>query len=285
MNFHEAMRERVWLADGAMGTQLFAGGIPFDACLEELNLSRPALVEKIHNEYRAAGAEIIETNTFGANGVRLAKHGLEKQAADVNIAGVRLARAAAGPDAIIAGAVGPLGEPRADARQIFAAQVEALANGGADCIILETFQDLDEIGDALAATRSVCGLPLIAQVSPDERGDLNGGVGPDVFVPRLIEWGTAAVGCNCGAGPDATLRALRRMAQYATVPLTAQPSAGIPTGAGGGLRWPCTPERMAQFARDLVHNGLRDAVRIIGGCCGTTPEHIRAMRAALEQHG
>jgi homocysteine S-methyltransferase len=264
---------------------LFAGGIPCDACLEELNLSRPALVEKIHNEYRAAGAEMIETNTFGANAARLAKHGLEKQAPDINIAGVRLARAATGPDAIIAGAIGPLGEPRADARQIFAAQVEALANGGADCVILETFHDFDEVAAALAAAQSVCNLPVIAQVSPDESGNLNGGIGPDVFVPRLIALGASAIGCNCGAGPDAALAALRLMAPYATVPLTAQPSAGIPTETGGGLRWPCTPERMAQFARDLVHNGLRDAVRLIGGCCGTTPEHIRAMRAALEQHG
>jgi len=278
MNLLDALRERVWIADGAMGTRLFSKGISPERCLEELNLSLPSLIAEIHREYRAAGAEILETNTFGANAVRLAAHALEDKVGAINIAAVRLARAAAGADGFVAGAVGPLGAaPVSGARNIFAAQIEALAEAGADYILLETFVDLDEIGEAIAAAKAACDLPVIAQVSPDEQGDLAGGIGPEVFVPKLIERGADAIGVNCGAGPGPMLEVIRRMAPHANVPLTAQPSAGLPIYRDSGMTFPCSPQEMAQFALELVHNG----VRVVGGCCGTTPEHISAIKTVI----
>jgi homocysteine S-methyltransferase len=278
MNLREALRQRVWIADGAMGTRLFSKGVGVDCCLEELNLSRPALIEEIHREYRAAGANFIETNTFGANAIRLASHGLGKSVTAINSAAVRLARAAAGRGAIVAGAVGPLGDAGVNVkRDAFAAQIRALAEAEADCIVLETFRDLAEILDAIAAAKSACSLPVIAQVSSDDDGRLAGGMGPEVFVRRLIEAGADAIGCNCGSGPGSTLAAIRSMSAYATVPLTAHPSAGLPVITNETTTWPCSPGEMAPIALQMVHNG----VRVIGGCCGTTPEHIRAIRNAV----
>jgi homocysteine S-methyltransferase len=276
MNLANALRARIWIADGAMGTRLFQKGVNVNRCLEELNLTNPSLVAEIHREYRDAGANLLETNTFGANAARLALRGLEGHASEINIAGVRLAKAAAGSDGLVAGAVGPLGRRDGDARAIFAAQIEALAEGGADLILLETFRDLAEIREAIVAARTVCTLPVIAQISPDDDGLLSGAQA-DSFVPQLIASGADAIGCNCGAGPAGTLVAIQQIARRTTVPLTAQPSAGLPVQTGSGLQWPCSPAEMAQFAVQMVHNG----VRIIGGCCGTTPGHIRAIRAAV----
>jgi homocysteine S-methyltransferase len=279
MNFLEALRERVWISDGAMGTLLQSKGISPGRCLEELNLSLPALVRQVHEEYREAGAEILETNTFGANSVRLAPHGLEERCYEINVAGARLARAVAGDDGVVAGAVGPLGASAGAARQeVFRRQIEALAEGGADLILLETFRDLHELRDAMEAARAACDLPLAVAVSPDEDGNLAGGEGPRSFAPRLAEWGADVIGCNCGVGPQAMLDTLQRMAALTATPLLAQPSAGLPTLVAGRVVYAHSPESLAEVAISFAESG----VRWLGGCCGTTPRHIRAIRDALE---
>jgi homocysteine S-methyltransferase len=268
-----------------MGTLLHSKGIAPSRCLEELNLSLPSLIQQIHREYREAGAGILQTNTFGANAARLAQQGLEDKCQVINQIAVNLARAAAGQHGLVAGAVGPLGVrteranvPPPNADTIFREQIEALADAGADLILLETFRDLSELREAIAAARAACDLPLVVSVSPDEKGNLAAGEGPELFVPQLAEWGADVIGCNCGVGPEAMLNTVQRMAAHTTKPLVAQPSAGLPTVVGGQLVYPYPPESFARLALSLVQSG----VRWIGGCCGTTPEHIRAVRGALE---
>ncbi len=279
MKFLATLQERVVVADGAMGTFLFSLGVPREACLEELNLSRPSLVEQVHAEYRAAGAEVLQTNTFGANAPRLAAHGLESKVANINREGVRLARAAAGGSAWVAGSVGPLGPGTMRvARDSFREQIAALADAGADLILLETFRELSELGEALAAARSVCDLPVVAQVSPDENGNLLDGIPPEEFAQQIAAWGADVLGCNCGTGPKGIAATARRMAALSDLPLAAQPSAGLPVELDGRLRYPCSPEEFSSAALSLLESG----VRLIGGCCGTTPDHIRAVRRALD---
>ncbi|HWP83659.1 MAG TPA: homocysteine S-methyltransferase family protein [Terriglobia bacterium] len=263
-----------------MGTRLYAKGIAPGACLEELNLSRPELVREVHAEYRAAGAEILKSNTFGANPVRLARHQRESQCRELNIAGVRLARAEAGSDGVVAGSVGPLGGtfPEGSAKA-FALQISALAEGGADCILLETFRDLYELSEAVHAAHEVAALPVIAQVSPDKHGELNGGLRPEEYVAGLSLWGVDAIGCNCGAGLEGVLETIRRMSALTDKPLAAQPSAGLPFSRRGVWIYPDPPEELARAATRF----LRLGARLIGGCCGTTPAHILAMRQALEE--
>ena len=279
MDFLATLQERVVVADGAMGTFLFSQGAPRGTCLEELNLSRAVLVEQVHAAYRAAGAELLQTNTFGANATRLAAHGLETKVAEINRAGVRLARAATGGSAWVAGSVGPLG-PGATrlARESFREQIAALADAGADLILLETFRDLRELGEALGAARSVCDLPLVAQVSPNENGHLLNRIPPEEFARQIVAWGADVLGCNCGPGPKGIAATVRRMAALGDLPLAAQPSAGLPVEGDGPLRYPCSPEEFAAVVLSLAHSG----VRLIGGCCGTTPDHIRAVRGALD---
>ena len=279
MNVLDAMRERVLVAEGAMGTRLFFKGIPQDDCLEALNLTNPSVVREVHVEYRDAGAEVFKTNTFGANTLRLARHNAEARCREINIAGVQIAREIAGQEGFVAGTVGPLGESGvAGTRRIFEIQIEALAKAEADFILLETFTDLDQLHDAILAARASCGLPVVAQVSPDEDGEIGNGIGPAVFVPRLTEWGADAVGYNCGYGPMPALEAIAKMAAVADKPLTVQPSAGLPFYQNGQLVYPSLPEELADATRRFVALG----VRMIGGCCGTIPDHIAALREAVD---
>ena len=245
MDFLKALTERVRVAEGAMGTRLFSKGIAPGTCLEELNLSRPALIREIHQEYREAGAEIFKSNTFGANPVRLARHDLAEKCRAMNIAGV---------------------------------QIAALAEGAADFILMETFRNLYELEAAIHAAREVCNLPVVAQVSPDEQGNLEDGLRPEEFVRKLGEWGADAIGCNCGAGLAAMLDTVRRMARLTAKPLTAQPSAGLPFLQEGLTVYPNSPEEIAEAAEHLLESG----VRLLGGCCGTTPEHIAAIRRRIQ---
>ena len=268
-----------------MGTLLHSKGIAPTRCLEELNLSLPSLIQQIHQEYLDAGAEILQTNTFGANAARLSQQGLEDKCILINQVAVNLARAAAGQHGLVVGTVGPLGVrterasvPPPNAHAIFSEQIEALADAGADLILLETFRDLSELRAAIAAARAACDLPLVVTVSPDEKGNLAAGESPETFVPQLTEWGADVIGCNCGVGPEAMLDTVQRMAAHTTKPLVAQPSAGLPAVIQGQLVYPYPPEPFARLAISLVQSG----VRWIGGCCGTTPEHIRAVRGALE---
>jgi methionine synthase I (cobalamin-dependent) len=279
MRFLEALAARSWLAEGGMGTRLLAKGVPPGECLEALNLSNPPLVREIHEEYRASGADILKSNTFGANRARLARHGLEEKCRELNMAGVEIARQVAGDEGFVAGAVGPTGvESGLEPRRAFEPQIRALTEAGADFILLETFRNLSELGAAIETAREVSDLPVVAQVSPDSQGRLEGDLPPEEYVPKLVEWSADAIGCNCGAGLAAMVETLRRMAQLTDKPLTAQPSAGLPFIHKGLTVYPCLPDEMAEAAERF----LRLGVRVIGGCCGTDPARIGAMRKMLD---
>ncbi len=272
----------VVMFDGAMGTMLYARGVFINQCYDELALRSPDLLQEIHAAYVKAGAEVIETNTFGANRTKLTQYGLETQVAAINRRGAELARAAAGENLLVAGAVGPLGvrlEPygatsRDEARSIFREQMEALKAGGADCFLLETFADLEELEQAILAAREVdSGMPVIAQatIGPELRTAY--GASPEDIAKALDRWGVDVIGLNCSVGPQAILEAVERMAVVTRKKLSAQPNAGMPRDVGGRSMYMASPEYMATYARHLIQAGAK----IVGGCCGTTPEHIRAM--------
>src|SRR2546428_1005151 len=275
------------LCDGAMGTLLYAKGIFINRCYDELNLSQPDLIRGVHHEYLQAGAEIIETNTFGANSFRLARHGMAARVHDINLAGARVAREAAKSfDVWVAGSVGPLGiriEPLGktsfeEARTAFREQIAALVEGGVNLLILETFGYLEELHQAILAARDVNPkILVVAQVTTDEDGNCRDGSSPETFAPRLAEWGADVVGCNCSVGPVDMLDAVERVRAATSLPLSAQPNAGVPRSVEGRNIYLCSPEYMASYARKFVAAG----VRLVGGCCGTTPEHIRVMKSAL----
>jgi homocysteine S-methyltransferase len=270
-----------------MGTLLYAKGIFINRSYDELNLSQPDLIRGIHHDYLQAGAEIIETNTFGANSFRLARHSVADKVRDINRAGVRLAREAAKSfDVWVAGSVGPLGtriEPLGktsfqEARDAFREQIQALVESGVDLLILETFGYLEEIHQAMLAARDVhSSIPIVAQVTIDEDGNCLDGSDPQTFTPKLAEWGADVIGCNCSVGPVAMLDAMERVRALTSLPLAAQPNAGIPRSVDGRNIYLCSPEYMASYARKFVAAG----VRLVGGCCGTTPDHIRVMKSAL----
>ena len=286
-DFLARIKQSPVLCDGAMGTLLYAKGIFINRSYDELNLSQPDLIRGVHHEYLQAGAEVIETNTFGGNSFRLGRHSLADKVGDVNRAGVRLAREAAKSfDVWVAGSVGPLGariEPLGktsfqEAREAFRQQIEVLVEGGVDLLILETFGYMEEIHQAMLAAREVsASIPLVAQVTIDEDGNCLDGSDPQTFVPKLVEWGADVIGCNCSVGPVAMLDAMERVRAATSLPLAAQPNAGIPRSVDGRNIYLCSPEYMASYARKFVAAG----VRLVGGCCGTTPEHIRVMKSAL----
>jgi len=279
--FRDRLGDRVMVADGAMGTMLYSRGVFINRCFDELCLSQPDLVRGIHQEYARAGAEIIETNTFGASRPRLAGFGIAEKLFDINRAAVRLAREAAKETAFVAGAVGPLGvhiEPLgptsfAEARAAFREQIEALLEAGVDLLVLETFGNLDELREAVAAARAAGGddVPVIAQVTIDDFGHLPGGTDTESFTRQLDAWPVDVIGLNCSVGPKATLETIERMMEYSSKPMSAMPNAGLPMRIEGRNIYLCSPEYMAQYARRLLWAG----VRIIGGCCGTTPDHIK----------
>ncbi|HYD53155.1 MAG TPA: homocysteine S-methyltransferase family protein, partial [Gemmatimonadaceae bacterium] len=274
--------DRVVLFDGAMGTMLYARGVFINQCYDELVVRSPDLVRAVHEEYVHAGAEVLETNSFGANRLKLAQYGLEAQVTELNRRAAQLAREAAGDRALVAGAVGPLGvrlEPYGptaveEARSIFREQMTALREGGAQLFVLETFADLVELQQAIAAAREVdAAMPVVAQVT----------IGPDLLTPfgaspedvarALDRWGADVVGLNCSVGPQTILEAIERMAPVTRRKLAAQPNAGMPRDVGGRRIYMASPEYMASYARHLIHAGAK----VLGGCCGTTPEHIRAI--------
>lgn len=283
--FREQLANRVLVADGAMGTMLYEKGVFINRSYDELNLSSPAIVKELHEEYVRAGAEILESNTFGANRSRLSAFGFGEKLKAINQAGVRLAREAAGDRAFVAGAVGPLGariEPLgptsfSEARSMFREQIEALLEAGVDLLILETFSDLNELREAVFAAREAAGneMVIVAQVTIDDYGNLPDGANTETFTRRLDEWPADVIGCNCSAGPKVTLETIEKMQTYSRKALSAMPNAGHPATVEGRKIYLCSPEYMAQYARRFLAAG----VRILGGCCGTTPEHIKAVKS------
>jgi methionine synthase / methylenetetrahydrofolate reductase(NADPH) len=283
--FRDQLARRAMVADGAMGTMLYSRGVFINRCFDELNVSSPDMVRQIHQEYVKAGAEILETNTFGANRMRLGAFGFAEKLREINQAGVRLAREAARENAFVAGAIGPLGahiEPLgptsfAEARAIFREQAEMLLEAGVDLLVLETFGNLDEMREALYAAREAAGpdMTIVAQVTIDDNGNLPGGADTEAFTRLLDAWPADVIGVNCSVGPKTTLETVERMMQFSSKPISAMPNAGVPMRVEGRNLYLCSPEYMAQYARRLLWAG----VRIVGGCCGTTPEHIKLIHS------
>ena len=285
------------LCDGAMGTMLYARGVFINRCYDELNLSQPDLVREIHAEYLQAGAEVIETNTFGGNAYRLEEHGLKDKVREINLAGVRLARECVeqirekqASEAFVAGSIGPLGvrlEPLGkvgldEARAAFEEQIRALVDGGpgvgADLLIIETMTSLAESEQAIQAARNVApDVPVIVMMTVDEEGNCLDGSSAETAAEKLTEWGADAIGCNCSAGPVTVLSVIERMKLVTAKPLAAMPNAGIPRAVDGRTIYLTSPEYMASFAKKAVKAGAT----FVGGCCGTTPSYTRAMKSSL----
>lgn len=274
--------EAVIVFDGAMGTMLYARGVFINQCYDELCLRAPDLVRGVHEAYVAAGADAVETNSFGANRLKLTPFGLERDVLAINRSAAQLAREAAGEERLVAGAVGPLGvrlEPYGptsleEAREIFAEQMSGLKAGGADAFILETFSDLDEIAQAIAAARAVDqATPVIAQMTIGVDGVTPYGASPEHVAEMLESLGADVIGLNCSVGPQIILEAIEKIAAVTRTKLSAMPNAGMPRDVGGRRIYMASPEYMATYARHLIQGGAK----VIGGCCGTTPEHIKAM--------
>ena len=284
-SFREAIEDRVLVCDGAMGTMLYAKGVFINKSFDALNVAQPDLVAEVHQEYVRAGADIIETNTFGANRIKLGSFGLADKLHAINEQGAKIARHAADDRAYVAGAIGPLGiriEPWGktgvdEAREYFREQAQALLDGGVDLFILETFRDLNEIGAAIDAVRSISDLPIVAQMTTEEDGNTLDGTPPERFAPELEKRGATIVGVNCAVGPAPMLDTIERIAAVTPLKLSAQPNAGKPRDVEGRNIYLCSPEYMASYARRFIlHN-----VRVVGGCCGTTPDHIRQIKTAV----
>lgn len=294
----EQLRQRPLLCDGAMGTLLYARGIPYEQNFDVLNLTHPELILNIHSEYMSAGAQIIETNTFGANRARLETHSLGKQVREINLRGVKIAREAreiAGQSVFIAGAIGPSGRPLqapdeqrlSELREIFREQVHALQDGGVDLLILETFSNLAELRQAVLAAKEATGLPIVAQMSFYEDGHTLSGRSATRVAVVLDDLNVDIMGANCSVGPAVTLDAMEEMiaamkqesaATNKPLPLfSAQPNAGLPTRIDNRFFYMATPDYFADYALRFANAG----VHLIGGCCGTTPRHTEAMRKAL----
>jgi methionine synthase I (cobalamin-dependent)/5,10-methylenetetrahydrofolate reductase len=285
-NFRDLLAsDHVTVFDGAVGTMLYVKGVYINRSYDELNLTSPDLVHEVHEEYIRAGAEVIETNTFGATYHKLQQYGLEGSLREINLAAARIAREAADDRAYVAGAIGPLGlriEPYGptsfdEAKEMFKAQAGALLEGGVDLFVLETFSDISEMREALRAVRELCDLPVVAQMTVQMDGNTLFGTTPEVLAARLDEWGADVIGLNCGVGPAIVLTAVEKMRGVTKKKLSAQPNAGLPRDVQGRQFYMCSPEYMAKYAKRLIQAG----VRFIGGCCGTTPAHIKLISDAV----
>jgi homocysteine S-methyltransferase len=285
VNFLERLHNEILVGDGAIGTMLYGKGVGLDVNFEHLNLVRPSLVAELHADYLAAGAQVIETNTFGANHTKLAPIGLERKVREINRRGAELARqAAAGREVFVAGSIGPLarlkGEEKelspAEMTSIFREQAEALAEGGIDLFQLETFSDLPQLLCALAAAKTT-GLPVMASMAFLEGGRTGGGTDAETAARQVTAAGADLIGANCGAGPLEILTTLRRMAAATDLPLAAFANSGFPEYVDGRYIYRTTPDYFADRAREMVEAGAC----LIGGCCGTTPDHIRLLAQQL----
>lgn len=288
-DFNERLKQAIIVADGAMGSMLYESASA-QRCLEEMNSSHPEAVFRVHQAYIEAGAQVIETNTFGANRHKLAQLGMDERVAEVNHRGVKIAREAreaAKHEVLIAGSIGPLGIaqhvrdlPDTEMQAIFKEQAGALEERGVDFFILETFSDIEELDAAIAAIRSFSQLPIVASMTYSEEGTTLGGTRPQDTWEQLKGKSIQAVGANCTVGPQLLLPTLRELAGCALLPLSAMPNAGFPKRVGDRIVYPrSSPEYFALFAQEAAELG----VRLIGGCCGTTPEHIHAIVEAVKK--
>lgn len=283
--FSDALQRRVLVCDGAMGTMLYAKGIFINRCFDELNLSAPELVEEVHREYLEVGVDILETNTFGANRLKLTPHGCGEKVNEINRRGVQIARKVAGESAFVAGSIGPTGKQvgasgelsEAEAKAVFAEQVAGLLDGGVDVFMLETFSNLDELHQAVLAVQEACDLPIVAQMTIGDDGNSPMGVPPAEIARKIASWNVAAAGLNCRVGPRTMLESITAMSAACRLPLSAQPNAGIPEFFEGRFLYMATPEYLAEYAKRFIKAG----VKIVGGCCGTTPKHLKAIRSAV----
>jgi homocysteine S-methyltransferase len=285
--FLDALDERVLVCDGAMGTMLYAKGVFINRCFDSLNLTSADTVAEVHQDYVRAGADVLETNTFGANRIKLRAFGLGDRVREINVEGARLARRAARDQVYVAGAIGPLGiriEPWGkmgtdEAEAHFREQAQGLDEGGVDLFVLETFRDVNEMGAAIAAVRSVSSKPIVAQMTIEDDGNTLDGTPPEQFAPELEKRGADVIGVNCSIGPAHMLETIERIGAVTRARLSAQPNAGRPRDIEGRNIYLSSPEYMASYARRFALQG----VRLVGGCCGTTPEHIRQMKTAIKQ--
>ncbi|HZU83062.1 MAG TPA: bifunctional homocysteine S-methyltransferase/methylenetetrahydrofolate reductase [Polyangiaceae bacterium] len=291
--FLEAVRSSVLVLDGAMGTQLYERGVLYSACFEELNVSRPELVTKVHEDYLRVGAQVIESNTFGANALRLEKYGLQGRVRELNAAGVRVARAAAGTQAYVVGAMGPSGwflgqaaggndDDLARVEAVFAEQARALVEAGVDALLVETVRQTPELRAAVEAAVAMAEgrVPVIASVSLDENGRMAEGTDAEEVARLAREWGASVVGVNCSDGPMSVLAAVEKMVPLG-LPVLAAPNAGLPRRVDERMVYVTTPEYFGVYTQRMCRVG----VRLVGGCCGTTPEHIKRIAAAVRMAG
>jgi methionine synthase I (cobalamin-dependent)/5,10-methylenetetrahydrofolate reductase len=285
--FRERLQNEIIVFDGGTGTYLYDKGVFINRCFEELNLTNPELVKEVHRDYLNAGADALETNTFGANKFRLAVHGLDAKVYDINYAGAQLAKAVANDEAYVAGSVGPLGvqiEPLGkisfdEAKDVFIDQIKGLIDGGVDLIVLETFGLVEELVQGVRAVRELQkSIPVIAQATINSEGNLLSGEPLERFVDTISKLSVDAIGLNCSEGPRLMLEALERLRQMTSLPLSIQPNAGLPQNIGGRNLYMSSPEYMAEYAKRFIQTGAA----IVGGCCGTNPSHIKAIRRAVK---
>lgn len=277
--------EHVYLFDGAMGTMLYSKGVFINKCYDELNLRNPEIVHEVHRQYVRAGSEILETNTYGANRIKLRGFAIEDDLREINLRGAELARKAAGDSVYVAGAIGPLGiriEPYGptaldEAREYFREQATALRDGGVDLLVLETFSNIAEVEQAILGVRDACTLPVVAQMTIGNDGRTIYGDAPRVIAQRLDAAGADAIGLNCSVGPDIMLDAVEEIASVIAKKISCQPNAGLPREVNGRQMYMASPDYMGKYAKRLIHKG----VKFLGGCCGTTPEHIKVMADAV----
>ena len=285
ISFEEFLKENLVLLDGAMGSLIYEKGVFIDKCYDELNLSRPDLIRSIHEEYLMAGANVIESNTYGANRFKLKSHNLLEQMGEINRRGVELARSAAGEKAYVAGSMGPSGleiEPWGDVslEEVFDAYAEQsayLQEGGVDLFILETFQDIREMEQAIKAVKSVSTLPVVAMMTVGEDGLTRYGVNLEDIMRKLERSPASVIGLNCTVGPKPMLDFVEQIRASSGKPLCVMPNAGRPQYTDGRMIYMSTPEYFSVYTRRFIDKG----VRMLGGCCGTTPEHISKMANSL----
>ena len=285
-SFRERLRNEVIVFDGGVGTYLYEKGIYINTCFDELNLTNPDLVAEVHRDYVNAGADVVETNTFGANRFKLAPHGLDTKVHEINRKGAEIARKVAGETTFVAGSIGPLGaqiEPIGklsydEAKEVFKEQARGLLEGGVDLIVLETFALVSELVQAVRAVRELDPkIPVMAQVTVNDDGVLLSGATLESFVNEVTKCDVDVIGLNCSVGPKAMLEALEQLRPLTKIPVSVQPNAGVPQNVGGRNIYMTSPEYIAEYAKRFILSGAN----VVGGCCGTNPEHIKAIRRAV----